>query len=706
MLRYLIPAFLAALALAFPAAAAPVNTGHVKLELAPESATVAPGSTTHVALRQQIAPGWHTYWKNAGDAGLPPELTWTLPADWKAGEIVWPAPKRLPQPPLMTYGYESEVLLPVAITVPASARPGERAHLSAAVNLLVCADVCIPESGTVEIDLPIAAAAPQPHPVFGAAVASALAAAPKTAPIEARYRRENGKLLLAMTGGPLKGAEAAGAYFFPATPRLIDYSAAQVIERGPDGLTLTLTPAPGSGAPPSGPIAGVLTTRAGAWEITASEGPAPAGAGGLGRAPGAETVSALSSPAVGPGLGLAVLFGLLGGLLLNLMPCVFPVLAMKAAALARGAHDPATTRRDGLAFLGGVLIAFLSLGAILIAGKAAGQAVGWGFQLQSPAVTAFLAMLIAAIGLNLSGVYDAGTSLQGLGAGLHSRPGPLGAFFAGVLAVVIGAPCTAPFMGVALGWALTAGTLDTLLVFLALGLGLALPYVVLSFSPGALDRLPRPGPWMDSLRRWLAWPMYGTCAFLVWVFAQQSGSAALGFLLTALLFLALCLQVWGRLQRRDPEGRRTVLTLVAAGLALMLAVLFAIWGAAAPPPPQGGRTLEGAELGAEPWSQARQDALIAEGRPVFVNFTAAWCVSCKVNEQTSLSRPEVAAALRATNTAYLVADWTRRDDAIARALAAQGRSGVPLYVVYRPGAPAKVLPQILTAGTVVKALKN
>ena len=381
---------------------------------------------------------------------------------------------------------------------------------------------------------------------------------------------------------------------------------------------------------------------------------------------------------------------------------------MKAASLTGSAHDPKEARRDGLAFLAGVLATFLILGGVLIALRAAGQAVGWGFQLQSPAVIAVLALLMLAVGLNLSGVFHVGASAQGIaGSGPLSRlGGAAGAFFTGVLAVVVAAPCTAPFMAFALGAALLMPAPLTLIVFLMLGLGLALPYLLVSLSPGLLARLPRPGPWMDRLKAILAFPMYGAGLWLVWVFSNQVGGDGLALLLAALLLAALGLWLAGAAQSERAEGRRGLIAAGAAGIAVVLGLVLIVF-AARTPVATGSASPEGGVLASAPWSPEAVAAAQAEGRPVLVNFTADWCVTCKINERTSLSTARVAEAMAATNAVYLVGDWTRRDDAITRELERRRRSGVPLYLVYAPGSPEpRILPQLLTEGVVVDALET
>jgi thiol:disulfide interchange protein DsbD len=684
----------------------PQKTQRIEAELVPMSQWVAPGSTTVVAVRQQIAPGWHTYWRNPGDSGGATSLVWTLPDGVSADPILWPLPSRQRLMSLMNYGYSGEVMLPVPIHVPASARPGEVLTLTTDVLFLVCSDqMCVPETLTLSLALPVReGAAPLAKP-WGADIEQLIETAPRPAGIEARVTAQAGKLVLTATGGPLVDADIGQVYFYPFEAGRIDHAASQPGRLGPNGLTLTLTPGRDTAA---AALSGVLATDKGAWEITAQPGPALAGALGRGE------LKPLNEAASSPDRTNALVFlqalglALLGGLVLNLMPCVFPVLAMKAASLSAAAHDPARARRDGFAFTGGVLVSFLALAGALLALKAAGQAIGWGFQLQSPGVVAALALIMLLVGLNLSGVFHVGAGLQSAGAGPLSRlPGSTGAFFTGVLAVVVAAPCTAPFMAAALGAALVLPWPMALAVFAMLGLGLALPYLAVSLSPGLLARLPRPGVWMERFKGVLAFPMYGAALWLMWVFTRQGGVDALGLLLAAALLLAFAAWLWGLAQSARQREERPVMATIAATVACVMALGLA--GAAAGAARAAGAPSSGdsGPLASQPWSAQAVAQATAAGRPVLVNLTADWCVTCKINERAALSSPRVAKAIDDANAAYLVGDWTRRDDAITRELQAHGRSGVPLYLLYRPGqAEPEILPQLLTEGVVVDALKD
>lgn len=686
----------------------PASTERITAELVSMTASATPGSTLILAVRQDIRPDWHTYWRNPGDSGGATTLTWHLPEGLEAGEIVWPTPERLPLSGLMNYGYEGVVYLPVPVAVPADAVPGEMLDLSVTALFLVCsAEMCVPDQLELALRLPVGAADQRaletPH---AAAIQAVLDSAPRPAGLEARIARaDDGALTLAVTGAAVTRPGGPGAvYFFPFDGWVIDHAAPQTGTWGPEGLTLTLRPGSASGAGKPEAVAGVLTTAQGAsmkaYEIVARPGPLPEGTSGSG------TLDSAAPARDGFDLSAllqAALLALAGGLILNLMPCVFPILAMKAAALARAAHEPREARRDGLAFLAGVLVTFLLLAGLMLGLRATGEAIGWGFQLQTPVVVLSLALLTLAVGLNLSGVYHVGQSLQGLGEMRLARlPGGIGAFFTGVLAVAVAAPCTAPFMAAALGAALVMPWAAALIVFLMLGLGLALPFVAISLSPPLLARLPRPGPWMDRMRGLLAFPMYATTLWLMWVAARQAGSEVLALGLLAGLMLAFALWLWGT--RQAGAGRWAVglgvIALLAAGVALAMAARLEPDGATS----QGGET---EAVASAIWSPEAVEAAQAQGRPVLVNFTADWCVTCKINERVALSSGEVAKALAETRGVYLVGDWTVRDPAITRELERHGRSGVPLYLLYAPGqAEPRVLPQLLTPGLVAEALRE
>ena len=572
-------------------AAGPVKTGHLEAELVSQTQGVAPGGLAYVAIRQDILKGWHTYWRNPGDSGEATSAKWIMPSGWSVGDWVWPAPQRLPLGPLMNYGYTGQVLLPVALNVPASAKPGTSQTLKADVTFLVCADICVPEEAKLQLTLPVVAGTPPTDPKWGAAIDKTIMGAPKAAGLDAAVawagQGPDRVLKLGVTGDGVKGVDLSHAYFFPYDSKAIDHASRQQIEKGPDGLTLTLKPFTVSSAAAAPSLDGVLSLGAQAYEVSAKPEPIPAEAGGLGAvtaAPlkaeaiaqstaGAATSSA-AIPPPGAALGLlpAIAFAVLGGLILNLMPCVFPVLSMKAASLATHAHQEGEARAQGLAFLAGVLLTFLALAGVLLAAKAGGAAIGWGFQLQSPTVVGGLALVMLLVALNMSGVFEATLPGQGAGGSLAAKGGLVGAFFTGILAVVVAAPCTAPFMATALGFALTQSAPAALLVFAGLGLGFAAPFVAVTFIPALMRLFPRPGAWMDTLKHLLAFPMYGTAAWLLWVFTLQTGSGALGLLLAAAVLVGFCAWLVGKAQAGKPlvPGIAAALSAVLAGFCAWL----------------------------------------------------------------------------------------------------------------------------------------
>ncbi|WP_431271590.1 protein-disulfide reductase DsbD family protein [Dankookia sp. P2] len=572
------------------------------------------------------------------------------------------------------------MLLPFRMAAPSGLAPGDRLTVEAEASWLVCAELCIPEEGRFRLDLPVAAARRTDAglaPLFTAAEA----AAPRPSPWVARAALAGTRGSLTLEGEGLKAGRVRDAFFFPAESGLLDNAAPQRLSLHDERLTLALTRPEGAATPAtlSGVVA--LTDAAGVRSAYAVAAP-------VGGMPEAAT-EALP-------LWQALLSAFLGGLILNLMPCVFPILAMKAMALARlsGAARSEVRAHAGSYTLG-VLATFLALAGLLIGFRAAGIAAGWGFQFTAPAFVAALAWLMFAVGLNLSGVY-AIAGPAGAGGTLAGRGGHLGSFATGALAVLVATPCTAPFMAAAVGTALALPAPATLAVFAALGLGLAAPYALLGLFPGLAGRLPRPGAWMEWLRQGLAFPMYAAAAWLAWVLAQQAGPDGLLLVLAGAVLLGFAGWVLGIAQRSAGVGRLAGRALAGAAAIAALALLPAL--ATAPP-------TAAAEAGAEPWSAARVAALQAEGRPVFVNLTAAWCITCKVNEQLVLKSAPVQAAFAGRNLAYLKGDWTNGDAAIGALLREYGREGVPLYLVYPAGGggPA-LLPQVLTEGIVLRAL--
>jgi len=697
------------------ASAQPVRTGHLEAQLVRQTQWAAPGSTVYLAMVQDIDPDWHTYWINPGDVGQATQLDWTPPPGVEIGTPIWPVPQRIltvaGDDRFSSYAYEGRVVTPVPIAVPAFAQVGTSLAVRVEATFFVCSDtLCIPETARLSVELPIREGRPGLDSRWGRVVDRALAAAPQASTVIGHVSTAGTMVSFAFTGAELEGLDADGAYFLPDRPDVVDQAAVQRVERGRRGLVLTV-PAAQTLVPLTGEVSGILASRGGAWQVTLQPGPPPEGAFGLGPATPASLNGTPGSEEADLSLIQAMLWAFLGGLILNIMPCVFPILSMKAASLAASAARPAQARADGLAFLAGVMTTFLALAGLLLALRSGGQAIGWGFQLQSPAVVAGLGLIMLAAGLNLSGVFHAGASAQSLASEAGARlDGPLarlgpwaGSALTGVLAVVVAAPCTAPFMAAALGFAATQPPATALTIFAALGFGFALPYVLVTLSPAILRALPGPGPWLARTKAVLALPMYGAALWLGWVFWRQAGAQPTLILGCSALLLAAALWLFGRRQTARSEGWARPPGRAAILIPLCLAGAGVAWAATAPRSAPQTRP----HLASEPWSAGRLAALRAEGRPVLVNFTADWCLSCKTNEATALSSRPVADALARTDAAYLVGDWTRRDSAIAAELGRHGRSGVPLYLVYpADGGAPEILPQILTEGMVVAALER
>lgn len=680
------------------AESAPVSSTRATVSLISDADRVAPGTPFHVGLLLKLAPGWHTYWHNPGDAGAAPVLHLTLPPGATTGPIEWPAPRRVREGPLTTYAYTGTVLLAITVTPPAGApAAGTGFPVVAHAQWLVCKDICVPEQGIFRLDLPVGPPGGQSAPSAQAPLfAAAARAVPRSSPWPAVVTPD-GRLWL--HGAGLDPDAVVRARFIPDRAGVIRDDAPQPLARGGDGIVLHL--APGAAFTQPGGLRGVveLVDRGGARTALAVDAP-----------PG--PVPAIAAPPAVPALWRLLGLGFLGGLILNLMPCVFPVLAMKAMALARAAES-GRTRALAVSYALGVMAAFVALGGALVAARAAGQSAGWGFQFASPTAVASMALVLFAVGLNLSGVFEAGSGIGGVGQGLATRGGHAGSFFTGLLAVVVATPCTAPFMAAAIGGALTAPPAGALAVFLAMGAGLAAPMAALAVAPGLGRLFPRPGHWMLVLRQALAFPMYAACAWLVWVVSAEAGPPGVLATGAALVLLGFAGWVLGLAQRGTGRpGRRLGYGLASLGGAGALAVL--AWLATAPaatagpsPGVKAETALDAVVPGAEPYSAARLASLRADGRGVFVDMTATWCITCQVNQRVALAPTRVRAAFAAHRIAYLVGDWTRQDPAITAYLQAHGRDGVPLYVFYPPGARrGVVLPQLLTPGLVLRTLNG
>lgn len=675
-----------------------VVTERTRAELlahAPEG--VEPGKPVWVGLQLAHQPEWHSYWKNSGDSGLPTKLEWQLPTGVQAGEIAWPMPRKYSLGTLINYGYEDTVLLPVPLTITPDFKPsllGDTLEIKLKAQWLICRELCVPEEGEFSIAIPTQSAIASNGPVFQAS----FDAQPRPLAGQATATIDENALRLRVSGLPasLRGKQLD---FFPETSGVIESSAqwSQAWEGQDWTARVPLSPYR-SLSPDVMPI--VMTQGNDSWSIDAKlQGTWPPTAALPAVSPDLQEALRDNAAAAKSRAGLtftaALVGALLGGLILNLMPCVFPVLAIKVVSFTQHASDQRARRLDGAAYSVGVVASFAALGLLVVALRSAGQQLGWGFQLQIPGVVAALAVLFTLIGLNLAGVFEVRQLIPTRLASLQSNHPVLNAFLSGVLAVVVASPCTAPFMGAALGFAVGLPASQALLIFAALGAGMALPYLVASWVPAVGRLLPRPGEWMVTFRKLMAYPMFAAVVWLLWVLGQQSGIDAASALLVVLIatsMLAWSLGLAGR--------TRVIVGMIAVAWAAGFAWLLA--GQIGALRPQQAVAVN--ESAWQAWEPGQVERFLAGGRPVFVDFTAAWCVTCQYNKKTVLQKPEVLADFAARDVALLRADWTLRDPAITAALGALGRSGVPLYVLYTGNAAPRVLSEILSPSELKAAL--
>jgi thiol:disulfide interchange protein/DsbC/DsbD-like thiol-disulfide interchange protein len=701
-----------------------VRAGELQAGLVAQTTAVRPGETITLGLRIIHDPEWHTYWRNPGDSGLPTQLEWELPAGWKAGPIQWPTPKRMAIGPLANYGYEGEIILPIVMQVPRSAQAGSEVTLKAQASWLVCRDVCIPGDAYLAIQIPIAQSADQAQPgPLAQQFEQMLRSIPKT-DTERRVSAHVVDKHLVLTWVEPQGQTPVG-YFFPYSEGLIGPAAAQKLSRTETGVRLDIPLGEASSAAVS--EAGRLGKVEGIWVASGAPGvewvaslstQAPAQAVSLvsaGLTAAQEYGAKSAKPSDLSALWFAMAGAFIGGMILNLMPCVFPVIGLKVLSFAQSAHSRGAAMRQAAVFSAGVVLSFLALAGLLIGLRAAGEAVGWGFQLQNPWVVLSLALLFVAIAVNLFGVFEFGllgvrvANLQFVDKAA-SGSGTVGSFFSGVLAVVVASPCTAPFMGSAIGFAATAGTFQTFTVFFALGLGMALPYLLLAAWPALLSALPRPGPWMARFKQAMAFPMLAAAAWLFWVLASLQSADVVLTALVAAIALSLALWIYGSLIQTGQARLMSWLSLLGALALLAYASMEATRPVAYAPASQASVSVSN-ELSEttiiwQPWSPGLPERLQAQGKTVFVDFTATWCISCQANKVRVLQTATIANAFKQADVQTVRADWTRRDADIANELARHGRNGVPLYLVYsKNGGPPKILSEWLTEREVLEAIR-
>ncbi len=666
----------------------PVRATHLTVELVTETTSIAPNHDFLAGLHFVLDPGWHIYWINAGDAGEPPRVDWQLPTGITAGGLQFPAPERLPLGPLMDFGYQREILLPIPMRADASLRAGTKAILRGHLHFLVCSNVCIPGKAELEHTVAVTAQPGANNPATEPLFLVAERALPRTLPLGVSIQVQQTKTAFVIR---LTGKSVASAEFYPYDANLIANAAPQIIRPRPDGLWITVEKAQGLQQVPA-QLHGLLKFPDGtAYQFTSA------------ITAGYTVTRVHDMPAKSSG-GLLRVLGLafLGGLILNLMPCVFPVLFIKGLALVQSSgHERQRMRAHGAMYALGILVSFWAIVALLLLLRAGGHHLGWGFQFQSPYFVACMALLFFFLGLSLAGMFEVGLSVTSVGGELAQRGGYSGSFFTGVLATVVATPCTAPFMGAAIGFALSQSALIAFAVFTLLALGLAAPYVLLTLQPAWIRLLPKPGAWMEHLKRAVSVPIFLAVIWMAWVFAQVAGSNGVAALLAGLLMTAIAGWVLGRWPAKRLSTMAAVV-LLAMAIALPCLVATTL-------PARATTSVSSARTAAwQPFSPGRLAALRAQGKPVFVDFSAAWCLSCQVNERVVLDRPDVEEAFRRSGVVMLRADWTNRDDTITAALSQFGRSGVPTYALYSggPQSAPTLLPEVLTTGIVLDALKQ
>lgn len=646
-----------------------------------ESASIRPGVPFTVAVRFQMDPQWHIYWKNPGDTGLPTTVQWELPPGFSVGPLQWPTPQRILAQGITSYGYTEAVSLLAEVTPPPDLKPGAPVTLRARVGWLACRIECTPGSAELALSLPVGNAEPRPDARWAADFADARNNLPRALqPGAVHVQREQGRIVLAAAGVP--ATAGSEVFFLPDASGVIKDSAEQKANVNDGRLFLSLAPLSSA---PAARLHGVLLVSS------------------AGSSTGYVVDAHMAAPPSSSSILVAIALAFIGGLILNLMPCVLPVVSLKVLSFARHSGEGAAAAlRGGLLFAAGVIVSFWLIAGILIALRSAGQLIGWGFQFQSPVIVTITAALFFLVALNLFGVFEVGSVAASAAARASSRRGSLGSFVNGLLATAVATPCTAPFMGGALGFALTQPAAVSMGVFTALALGMAAPYVVLSALPGLVARIPKPGPWMETLRQILAFPMLGAVIWMLWVLQTLSGLTAVPVLLSALLATGLGAWIYGRWGN---AARPALSRIVAGSLAAILVLGGTITAAAVVRSTSAPAGSIAASSFWQPWSPERQAGLISQGQAVLVDFTARWCLTCQVNEKVALENPAVRDRLRAMNVSLLRADWTDRSDTITRALAGYGRAGVPLYVLYSAGSSEPViLPEILTPGVLLEQL--
>jgi len=622
-----------------------VDTGHARISLIKDHSDFVPGTSINIGLKVSMDEGWHTYWRNPGDSGGPIEIDWDLPKGFTVSDIKWPLPEKIEYPPLMTYGYEDFVIYPMVLSVPADYSDD---YFEMTADILICADVCIPESGKISSNLLDIES--------DSLIYEWLESIPsKSLPISTSLNDNNLEISFTFE------KEIKEIYFFPDENNSIDYSSKQNFYTKDDGYFLSIKLFNDEFQN----VSGVLDIDGTGYNV--SNG------------------SFEDFNEEGLSLITALIFALIGGLILNLMPCVFPVISLKVLSfVSMGGSSPGKIRNHALVFTVGVIASFMLIALTIVLLKQAGNFVGWGFQLQSPLIVGLLSLVMVFISLVLISDNNFGESLTKLGNIGSSENGYYSSFLTGVLAVVVASPCTAPFMGAALGYALIQPSGETVPIFLSLSLGFSLPYLLLAANPKLIDFLPKPGDWMVTLKEFFAFPMLATALWLLWVFSLQVNQVLVIFLLIGWLLLALNFWIF-------QKDYKTINKIIFLGISIFSMIYFL-------PETEDIETEKNTIIGsATEWYEGIEDDLRDKNQPYFINFTAAWCITCQSNEITAFSKDGFKSLIEEKNIEYIKADWTNRNDAITRSLKKYGRSGVPFYVYWEPGFEnPKILPAILT----------
>ena len=622
-----------------------VDTGHARISLIKDHSDFVPGTSINIGLKVSMDKGWHTYWRNPGDSGGPIVIDWDLPKGFSVSDIKWPLPEKIEYPPLMTYGYEDFVIYPMVLSIPADYSDD---YFEMAADILICADVCIPESGKISSNLLDIES--------DSLIYEWLESIPsKSLPITTSLNDNNLEIRFTFD------KEIKEIYFFPDENNSIDYSSKQNFYKKDDGYFLSIKLFNDEFQN----VSGVLDIDGTGYNVS----------NGKFEDFNEEGLSLIT----------ALIFALIGGLILNLMPCVFPVISLKVLSfVSMGGSSPRKIRNHALVFTVGVIASFMLIALTIVLLKQAGNFVGWGFQLQSPLIVGLLSLVMVFISLVLITDNSFGESLTKLGNIGGSENGYYSSFLTGVLAVVVASPCTAPFMGAALGYALIQPSGETVPIFLSLSLGFSLPYLLLAANPKLIDFLPKPGDWMVTLKEFFAFPMLATALWLLWVFSLQVNQILVIFLLIGWLLLALNFWIF-------QKDYKTINKVIFLGISIFSMLYFL-------PETEDIETEQNLIIGsATEWYEGIEDDLRNKNQPYFINFTAAWCITCQSNEITAFSKDGFKSLLEEKNIEYIKADWTNRNDAITRSLKKYGRSGVPFYVYWEPGFEnPKILPAILT----------